>query len=168
MENGKTMKTKLTPTIKVAVAMLLGFAMVFIALRVYGFYQNETRQALAKAAIADQQAAACLEEIQKATAKAACSNQWVEYRIQVLRGQHPQMPDCGEHFMYVTAPMFMKEAADLEIQLDKQRVCKVAAIGDAFEKEAVGWRAYAYDRKGQTKHFFRHMWYAIMGVKEPS
>jgi len=147
-------------TISIIVAILIA---VFIALRVYGAYQQEQEDALEQATIADQKAKELSEESARLKRQSECNLLWAKYenarlekQIADLRGalaRTPVEPACTGYAQRLD-DAFESSSKQLQISL--------AAL-DASEFARYE-RMYAGSRKYQTRYLVIRLWAFLTGT----
>ncbi len=138
--------------------------LAFVALRVYGAYQQERDNALQQAAIAEQKAKELNEESDRLKQQSECNLLWLKYEnaklereIAELRGRvapRPVEPPCSGHAVRMdeSLAMFSRQLQVLSAALQATDYARYA-------------RDYAASRKYQTRYLLIRLWAFLTGTE---
>lgn len=150
-----------TKIILVTVSILI---LAFLALRVYGAYQQERDDALEQAATGDQKAKELELESNRLKAQSDCNLLWTKYENARLEKQIAQLR--GTFAPTPVEPSCTGYAARLDSALDlNMRQMQVTFAQLEAAEYARYERDYAASRKFQTRYLLIRIWASLTGTK---
>lgn len=152
-----------TRTRRIVFAVLVVISL-FVALRVYGAYQQERNNALKRAVIAEQKEAELNAELEHQKQRSDCNLRWTKYetarldkRIADMRGTRapvPIEPSCTGYAMRLDSVL-----ADAGRTFQLIESASAAGIYAKYE------RVYADSRMYQTRYLFIRFWAFLTGTE---